>query len=412
MAQYIKKVGVTPTRGNGFILDSFSTNDNKEFNAPSLNAVEKRDDNNLLFCGWLGVESRRKLQGWTFYKDSGEGNVYYDPGYGIVFDADTVGRLYTPYYFPIDDESGDILNTYRVSITICYTTTSTGWKTAICENVVASDDGRVVVDDEGFKITIGKVVYEGGTKFNIENNTDKNIWIIGVKIENGAKASEFIRYGKDYSISSILSYCKRIDYDNLLPNHTYLNTLHYNSEDSGKWYFMNARRLYYHDLPEDYDPDENGFLQLFGSNQDDYHNTWYNIHYGQILIPVSGKAYYQRTGYYDYTNSVYVWNSWEKFTSDARRKVYMGTFTTNANGEASITYALPTGFTADNCVVVAIGISDHEGKYRYYKLGSDTTCTREYAVVSGNSITIYFQGTSEDGSTQLKYRCIVERVDM
>lgn len=57
MSGYIKKVGTTPVRGNGFIIDSFHTNDNKALNAPSLNAVEGRTDNNLLYMGFLGSMS-------------------------------------------------------------------------------------------------------------------------------------------------------------------------------------------------------------------------------------------------------------------------------------------------------------------------------------------------------------------
>ena len=74
MAQYIKKVGVTPTRGNGFIINSFNTNDNHEFNAPSMEAVESRTDNNILFMGKLGAITKAsvggKICGWSISPSS------------------------------------------------------------------------------------------------------------------------------------------------------------------------------------------------------------------------------------------------------------------------------------------------------------------------------------------------------
>lgn len=58
--KYLKKVSTTPVRGNGFIIDSFNSTDNKHFNAPSINAVENytktyvndtTDADGILFCG-------------------------------------------------------------------------------------------------------------------------------------------------------------------------------------------------------------------------------------------------------------------------------------------------------------------------------------------------------------------------
>jgi hypothetical protein len=96
MSGFIKKVGTTPVRGNGFIIDSFNTTDNKEFNAPSLNAVENRTDNNLLFMGDFSSKSTdtpisgNKMCGWVATPSA---YATFAPGYGLTFQpANNVSR--------------------------------------------------------------------------------------------------------------------------------------------------------------------------------------------------------------------------------------------------------------------------------------------------------------------------------
>ena len=107
MAQYIKKVGVTPVRGNGFIIDSFNTNDNKQFNAPSLRAVEEYFDNNILYASWFSAISRGGLGtdetvcGWSVNNPDSNSPAQFTPVAGIVLQS---GRNYvkSPMYTAFD----------------------------------------------------------------------------------------------------------------------------------------------------------------------------------------------------------------------------------------------------------------------------------------------------------------------
>lgn len=112
MAQYIKKVGETPVRGNGFIIDSFHTNDNKALNAPSLNAVEGRTDNNLLYMGYLGAikSNGASAGGWTFAKDAGiTAYAGFTPVNGFMASGGVKGVLVAPLISSVSSEVSEFL---------------------------------------------------------------------------------------------------------------------------------------------------------------------------------------------------------------------------------------------------------------------------------------------------------------
>lgn len=101
MAQWLKKVGDTPLRANGFIIDSFSTNDNKEFNAPSIQAVEQRTDNNIIFgsnfadMAVAGAHDDPSICGWTI---AGSDIDQFAEGYGIMINETGTHTLKSPKF--------------------------------------------------------------------------------------------------------------------------------------------------------------------------------------------------------------------------------------------------------------------------------------------------------------------------
>lgn len=310
MAQFIKKVGTTPVRGNGFIIDSFNTNDNKQFNAPSLNAVEERTDNNLLFCGaFINFQTGgARVNGWENLaaSDYSGSPAQFNPVAGLSVPGGYGGTLRSPYLCAFD--MGDLDLTKPYSFTVIYNTESSGIsgsKVAKIENVVESSTHPIVdvTLDDALRITIGTLYGGGKVNFGIDNLTQQTIFIIGIKMEQGATCTPFNLIGKDYAVSGAVE------------------------------------------------------------------------------------------------NSI-----------NSKIATIRGTFLTNANGEASANINYPWSFYKENSAVIAVGITDSNGRYHYHKLSSDKTCTREYVILDDGYVNIYYQGTSADANSMLDYRIVLLKI--
>ena len=310
MAQFIKKVGTTPVRGNGFIIDSFNTNDNKQFNAPSLNAVEERTDNNLFFCGaFINFQANgTSVNGWDIIPAAGYSGspAQFNPVAGISVPGGYIGTLRSPYFCSFDIGDLDLTKPYSFSVIYNIDRSGiTGSKVAKIENVVESSTHPIVdvTLDDALRITIGTLYGGGKVNFGIYNLTQQPIFIIGVKMEQGATCTPFSLIGKDYAVS------------------------------------------------------------------------------GAVENAISSKI-----------------------------STIRGTFLTNANGEASANINYPAGFWKENSAVIAVGISDSNGRYHYHKLSSDKTCTREYVILDDGYVNIYYQGTSADANSMLDYRIVLLKI--
>lgn len=219
MSQYIKKVGVTPVRGDGYIIDSFYTTDDKERNAPSLNAVEKRADNNLLFSSVFSnfTDAGYEINGWKIEASSeysGSMPAAFLAVTGLYIPEYYKGKLTSPHFMTNNPaKSLDYNKSY--SLTVIY---RTGANPDMLEDPVVGKLENITNDPEGvhgaifdetLKVEVDFTAVSGRLVFKLENLTSSIIHIQAIKYEQGAIATEYNLIGKDQgivdSINSIVS---------------------------------------------------------------------------------------------------------------------------------------------------------------------------------------------------------------
>ena len=199
MAQWIKKVGTTPVRGNGFIIDSFATNDNKKFNAPSLEAVLDRTDNNLLFGGLICEDNT----GWKISAGGAStGAGYFAGPYGANFTPGFTGSLQSSPFSGsvVQEEQEDI----PISITIAYAIyqgnpAGNPISYAYLDNLTFGQllDGTPrMIDSEGIEVKLG-VYLKYNLNINIKNAGVKSLQIMAVKVERGSVHTPISWISKD-----------------------------------------------------------------------------------------------------------------------------------------------------------------------------------------------------------------------
>ena len=207
MSGFIKKVGVTPTRGNGFIIDSFHTTDNKEFNAPSLRAVEDRTDNNLLLCGSFvnATISGSKVNGWSIEPSSSYTGspAQFLPVTGLYLPAGYVGTIKSPYFSDFSGSTVDIDEPF--SVTILYGTRSglANAQVAKIENITSRVSTDTTLDDK-LRVVIPTFRSGGKVLFYVFNLTNADMFIQGIKVEKGTTCTDFQLIGKDYGIYGMI----------------------------------------------------------------------------------------------------------------------------------------------------------------------------------------------------------------
>ena len=207
MGKYIKKVGVTPVRGNGFIINSFHTNDNKMFNAPSLGAVEDRTDNNLLFNGAL-INARNggfKVNGWNVVKATSYvgSEAVFSPLSGLIVPGGYQGTLYSPSYCASDSSDFDFTSPYSLSFLIGDLGSSDTVVGKI-ENILDTGVQPTIstVLDERLKVTMDTFRSGGRLSIRIQNVTEDTLLIMAVKLEKGPTCTDIKMVGKEYGVQS------------------------------------------------------------------------------------------------------------------------------------------------------------------------------------------------------------------
>ena len=207
MSGFIKKVGVTPTRGNGFIIDSFNTNDNKEFNAPSLRAVEDRTDNNLLLCGSFinATISASKVNGWSIEPSSSYSGspAQFLPVAGLWLPARYEGIIKSPYFSDFTGDSVDIDEPFSVTILYGAQSGLVNTQVAKLENITS----RVATDttlDGKLRVIIPTFRSGGKVWFYVFNISSADMFIQGIKVEKGTTCTDFQLIGKEYGIAGMI----------------------------------------------------------------------------------------------------------------------------------------------------------------------------------------------------------------
>ena len=208
MSQYIKKVGVTPVRGNGFIVDSFHTNDDKKFNAPSLGAVEDRADNNLLFSSSFSAfnTSGYNVNGWSIEGDNaytGDIPAAFLPITGLMLPANFSGTLKSPRFMPTNpyrsvykDRNYSLTILYRVGVLPDMTSEPLVGK---IENIV-NDTTYVKTFGDSLRVEFSYIAVNGRFTCDLYNLTEYPIHIDSIKYELGPTATSFESIGKDQGV--------------------------------------------------------------------------------------------------------------------------------------------------------------------------------------------------------------------
>ena len=310
--RYIKKIDSIPLVDGGKVVNSFATNDDHKTNAPSMAAVENRDDNNLLFNGWFCNTSNDLPLGWTFTKTSPGSYISSAGPYGVVIGNTVEGGIRTPRYYNV---ANVVESDFCISVTVCFSIGQsdplTG-RTVVCENVISSDTERVIVDEDGFLMRFAGVIIGGCTGFYIKNVSGQSVFIHGIKIETGKKASKFITYSKDAEITNLIKDKMDLPTDHLLPNETDLNTFFDDIDKCGYW-MIDSDHYTYYNLPEGYEG--NGFLEVTGCNIRRNGSASFPIDFMQIVYDRYCRTMYVRRGYYSMNTDTYVWLDWEKYYS-------------------------------------------------------------------------------------------------
>lgn len=213
MGQFIKKVGTTPTRGNGFIIDSFNTNDNKQFNAPSIGAVEERTDNNILFdANFAAVDTGGiddSICGWTLTKVSGI-FAQFAPVQGVFINKQTKITLKSPKYsdfyglfiYPKYNE-GRLQPAFSISVLVEQTSYPAGDPqpdpiVVKFENIVYPYNLAAipVYEHAHFTLKVSQIM-GGNFVFTFDNTSEYSYSIKNIKVETGASCTPYKLFGKD-----------------------------------------------------------------------------------------------------------------------------------------------------------------------------------------------------------------------
>lgn len=210
MAQWLKKVGDTPLRANGFIIDSFATNDNKEFNAPSIQAVEQRTDNNIIFGAIFsdvdraGAHDDASICGFTV---EGSDIDQFMKGYGIIINGQGTHTIKSPRFTGEYEANFETEPAFSLSLCINQLDYDTGEAErdpfiAKLENLAYPYNPLslpVYEDPRGYFSIKIKSIIEGYLEIEFINTSDHDFSIYWLKFEQGSACTAPAYFNKDAS---------------------------------------------------------------------------------------------------------------------------------------------------------------------------------------------------------------------
>lgn len=210
MSQYIKKVGVTPIRGDGYIIGSFNTEDNQDRNAPSINAVAQRADNNLVFSSGFVAFKKSGLSayGWTIAqgRDYSGDPAIFEAQKGLYVPSAYNGTVTSPRFMP--DNVG-VYEDNVFSLTVRYRlganpNLSEDALEGVLESISMAEDHKTATFSSALKVTVYGVESSGALKMFIENISNDPIYIDSIKYELGGTATAFEPIGKDNGVNDAI----------------------------------------------------------------------------------------------------------------------------------------------------------------------------------------------------------------
>lgn len=210
MAQWLKKVGDTPIRSNGFIIDSFATNDNKEFNAPSIQAVEQRTDNNIIFGAIFsdvdraGAHDDASICGFTV---EGSDIDQFMKGYGMILNGQGTHTIKSPRFTGEYEANFETEPAFSLSLCINQLDYDTGEEErdpfiAKLENLTYPYNPLslpVYEDTRGYFSIKIKSIIEGYLEIDFINTSDHDFSIYWLKFEQGSACTAPAYFNKDAS---------------------------------------------------------------------------------------------------------------------------------------------------------------------------------------------------------------------
>lgn len=200
MAQYIKKVSVIPVRGNGLIIDSFNTNNDKHSNAPSISAVQERTDNNILFGADLSAYAANEA-GWSSVKMQGYvgAPITFAPIMGAIVPPNYDGQIKSPMMCDYNGKGGERSAPY--SCTIGYKTTG---DISVEPTIIKIENFDETGKSGNVENLLELNVFISGAFFfiGIKNLSSSNVYISYIKLERGTSCTPFYQVGKDAAIES------------------------------------------------------------------------------------------------------------------------------------------------------------------------------------------------------------------
>lgn len=202
---FAKKVSNTDVKGFGEIIDSFNTGDNKTTNAPSLAAVEKRTDNNLLINSGFEdiVEAYISTDYGTIDNRFAAWQINDNPlidfgvgGYPSYADGGLRVSTLTPSAFYISSPWYDVnnLDLDYITVSMDYKTSSGGSWTRVAKTFNASTQEPTTSNfftANGSTVSVSPF-QNGKIRINISAAPSANFYIRRVKLERGTGATPFI----------------------------------------------------------------------------------------------------------------------------------------------------------------------------------------------------------------------------
>lgn len=194
---FAKKVSDTVVKGFGEIIDSFNTGDNKHTNAPSLQAVIDRTDNNLLFNSEFVAKTRgsgtdkTKGVGWTHPTSLfqfGDNGLMIASGLSL---SDV--KLTSPYWYGSNVASPASVGFNYVTLSVAYRSgTSGAWtqvsKTFDCTTQTPASETLFTVN--GTTVT-ANVFASGRVELTFSSAPTNDFYIGLIKLEKGTSRTDY-----------------------------------------------------------------------------------------------------------------------------------------------------------------------------------------------------------------------------